>query len=315
MARNRVKIPIFAGMEKIPVIKFFKHKYGDELLVDLNDIGYMRHGIEKQPVHRCGFYCLILVTDGCEEIGIDDRTATAERGVFLAGTPGDVWRWKHDTQLQGYVLVFEEEFLLSFFNDRLFLQKFSYLAHDRRTPFYRLDDELFGRLCSVMRQLQTEIHGDQTDLRTTSLPRIDHHILRALLYEALVLLNRAGSLADFPEKESAANRFVEPFMAMVEQQCIAQRNIHYYADRLCITPDYLNRMVKRTLGVTVKEYMNRKIVQEIRNLLDYTTLSVTENAEQLHFDSASYLVRFFMKQTGISPLQYRGEKKSMKMNR
>lgn len=25
-------------MKNIPVIKFFKHKYGDELLIDLNDI-------------------------------------------------------------------------------------------------------------------------------------------------------------------------------------------------------------------------------------------------------------------------------------
>ena len=292
-------------MEKIPVIKFFRHKYGDELLVDLNDIGYMRHGIEMQPVHQCGFYCLILVTEGCEELAIGDRTVTAERGVFLAGTPGDVWHWRRDTQLQGYALVFEEEFLLSFFNDRLFLQRFPYLARNRRTPFYRLDDELFGRVCSVMRQLQREIHGDQTDLRRSSLPRIDHHILRALLYEALVLLKRAGTLDDFPEKESAANRFVEPFMTMAEQQFTVQRSIRYYADRLCITPDYLNRNVKRALGVTVKEYLNRKTVQEIRSLLEYTSLSVAEIAERLHFDSASYLVRFFRKQTGMSPLQYR----------
>lgn len=80
-------------MEKIPVIKFFKYKYGGELLIDLNDIHYIKRGIEKQPVHRCNFYCLILVTDGQEEIGINNDTINAERGTFVAGIPGDVWRW------------------------------------------------------------------------------------------------------------------------------------------------------------------------------------------------------------------------------
>lgn len=98
---------------------------------------------------------------------------------------------------------------------------------------------------------------------------------------------------------------MEPFISLVEKHFTDERSIGYYADRLCITPNYLNKIVKQALGMSAKGYVNRRTVQEIRNLLDYTSLSVAEIAVQLHFLSASYLVRYFKAQTGMTPLEYR----------
>lgn len=296
-------------MEKIPVIKFFKRKYGSELLVDMNDIHYIKPGITKHPVHRYPFYSLVLVTDGEEEIGINDNRTMAKQGTFIAGIPGDVWCWNSDTCLQGYVLIFEEEFLLSFFNDRLFLQKFPYLQTDRLSPFYWVEDDLFNRICQVMEQIKMEIHGSETNLRKTSLPEIDQHILRAMLYETLTLFKRAETLT-LPDsiQDLGQKRYLEPFIRLVEKHFVENRNIQFYADRLCITPNYLNKIVKQELGLSAKGYLNNKIVQEIKNLLDYTTLSVAEIADNLHFLSASYLVRYFKAQTGSTPVQYRNRR-------
>lgn len=292
-------------MEKIPVLKFFKRKYGGELLIDLIDIHYMKAGIMKQPIHRYTFYSVVLITDGQEEIGLNDNSVIAKKGTLITGTPGDVWHWNPDTQLQGYALVFEEEFLLSFFKDRLFLQKFSYLQRNRRSSFYYLGDSLFERVCLVMKQIQDEIHGDETNLRRTSLPEIDQHVLRAMLYETLVLLRRADDRVVSTENETSLSRYVEPFTKMVEQYFAEQRGIQFYADRLCITPNYLNKIAKQALGTNVKGYINDRTLQEIKSLLEYTSLSVAEIAERMHFQSSSYLVRYFKKQTGITPLQYR----------
>lgn len=57
--------------------------------------------------------------------------------------------------------------------------------------------------------------------------------------------------------------------------------------------------------MSAKEYINRRTVQEIKSLLDYTTLSVAEIAAQLHFLSSSYIVRYFKAQTGMTPVEYR----------
>lgn len=126
-----------------------------------------------------------------------------------------------------------------------------------------------------------------------------------MLYETLVLIRRVDDIAVSTENETSLNRYVEPFTKLVEKHFVEQRNIQFYADRLCITPNYLNKIVKQALGTNVKSYINNKTLQEIKNLLEYTSLSVAEIAEQMHFQSSSYLVRYFKKQVGITPLQYR----------
>ncbi len=267
---------------------------------------FVKPSIAQQPVNRFNFYCITLIAEGQEEIGLNDKSIMAGRGTLISGIPGDVWRWNRDTQLQGYILIFEEEFLLSFFNDRMFLQKFPYLQRNRYTPLYTLDDKLYERICLVMRQIRDEIHGDEYNFRKTSLQEIDQHVLRAMLYETLVLIKRADAVGIINETESSLNRYVEPFAKLVEKNFTEQRNIQFYADLLCITPNYLNKIVKQTLGKNVKSYISEKTVQEIKNLLDYTSLPVAEIAEKMHFESSSYLVRWFRIQTGITPLQYRG---------
>lgn len=168
-----------------------------------------------------------------------------------------MWRWQRDTELQGYVLAFEEEFLLSFFNDRSFLQKIPYLQRNRRSPFYFIGGSLYDRLCLVMEQIKAEIHGTESDLRRTSLHEIDRHILRAMLYETLTLFKRSEALTISEEDYISAKRYMEPFIRSVEKHFAMRRNVTCYASLLCITPNYLNKIVKQQLGMSAKEYINR----------------------------------------------------------
>ena len=78
-------------MKSIPVVKFYKRKYGEELLIDVTDIQYIKTGIIKNPVHRYNFYSLILVTDGDEEIAINDHKCRVQPGTLVTSIPGEIW--------------------------------------------------------------------------------------------------------------------------------------------------------------------------------------------------------------------------------
>lgn len=285
-------------MKSIPLLKFFKRKYGKELLIDVVDIEYIRATVKKMPVFRYNFYCILLITKGSEEIAIDDFKCRVKAGNVICSTPGEIWKWQRNSQLDGYILIFEEEFLLSFFNDPLFLQKFSYLSPERISPFLSLQGELLERINHLFIQMKTEI-SDYTEK--------DQHVLRAMLYETLILLNRAENIthANEPMNDVMAGRYIDPFVRLVQSEYMSQRDVRYYADKLCITANYLNKIVHRSLGTTTKLYILNKVVQEAKRLLRYTPLSIAEIADTLHFDTASYFVRFFRKYTGITPTQYR----------
>ena len=201
--------------------------------------------------------------------------------------------------MQALNLVFEKEFLLAFFRDSHFLDQFGYLSADRASHFLQLDDTLFNRLFGLYREMQHEINDTEQK---------DRHILRAMLYETLMLLSRAE--VKCPEHIESKNtmptsRYIERFVGLVNDHFTRESGTEFYADRLCITSNYLNKIVKRTLGKSTKTYIQERRMQEACRQLRYTTLSVQEISEWLGYESATYFVHSFHKTMKQTPQEYR----------
>lgn len=99
------------------------------------------------------------------------------------------------------------------------------------------------------------------------------------------------------------------FVALVHEHCTEQREVVFYADRLCISTRYLSTIIRSVAHSTAKEFIDRSVVLEIKMLLESTELSVQEIAYRLHFPDQSYLGRFFKKHTGVLPTEFRNAKK------
>lgn len=118
------------------------------------------------------------------------------------------------------------------------------------------------------------------------------------------LERRLGHLGSNPDKNRSwvlANDFI----ALLTRHYARHHDVAYYAERLNITPNYLNIINRKYFGTTAKEQINIQIGLVVKNLLDTTDLTIKEIAERLHYDDPSYLCRIFKKRTGISPLEYR----------
>lgn len=98
------------------------------------------------------------------------------------------------------------------------------------------------------------------------------------------------------------------FVALVHEHCTEQREVAFYADRLCISTRYLSTIIRSVAHSTAKEFIDRSVVLEIKMLLGSRELSVQEIAYRLHFPDQSYLGRFFKKHTGVSPTEFRNAK-------
>ena len=98
------------------------------------------------------------------------------------------------------------------------------------------------------------------------------------------------------------------FVALVHEHCTEQREVAFYADRLCISTRYLSTIIRSVAHSTAKEFIDRSVVLEIKMLLGSTELSVQEIAYRLHLPDQSYLGRFFKKHTGVSPTEFRNAK-------
>ena len=103
----------------------------------------------------------------------------------------------------------------------------------------------------------------------------------------------------------AADPTTEQLRALIEEHFRRQRLLAFYADRLAITPDRLNDHVKRATGVTAGHLIRQRVLTEAKRQLVFTSLAIHEIAYDLAFSDPSHFARFFRKQTGTTPQDFR----------
>lgn len=95
------------------------------------------------------------------------------------------------------------------------------------------------------------------------------------------------------------------FMTLVLRHCESVREVRHYADLLCVTPQYLNAVIKTVRGETASSVIKRATILTIEAELKSSTRSIQEIAGNLNFPNASFFSKFFKRETGMSPKQYR----------
>lgn len=277
---------------------FYKTKYGSELLVDVVELKYVKRFLTKGTVHTLTYYDITFVTEGEGNFSVDNQMHKAVPCDVLFSKPGEIRNWDTGHIVNGYALIFEDEFLSSFFKDPLFVQHLSFFNVGRKSAGLHLSNELYVRMLQLLSDIKTEIDSYKQN---------DVHVLRALLYEALMLLDRAYQkmLSDGSTHKEASSIHISKFMERVGADLREHHSVRYYADKLCITPNYLNEIVSSALGISAKQYIQNKVMEEAKRLLVYTDFPISEIAFELHFSTVSYFVRCFRQSTGETPLAYR----------
>ena len=109
------------------------------------------------------------------------------------------------------------------------------------------------------------------------------------------------------EKISAQySQLMEGFIALLERgDYRKEREVAYYADKLCVTAKYLSEVSKRVSGFPANYWIIRYTSLDLSRLLRDKTLSLTEIADMFGFSSTSYLSRYVQKYLGTTPGTFR----------
>lgn len=102
-----------------------------------------------------------------------------------------------------------------------------------------------------------------------------------------------------------ASRITDQFMALVRQYFRSEHFINFYADKLEMTPKHLSRTIKAQTGYSAGEWIERFLLVEAKVMLRSSALNVQQISTQLNFPSQSTFGKFFKKNTGVSPKEYR----------
>lgn len=110
------------------------------------------------------------------------------------------------------------------------------------------------------------------------------------------------------------------FIRLLSIHIAQERTVAFYASALCVTPQYLEKIVKKISEKTVHSWINETLIQEIEKRLLETDMTIQQIAEELSFSEQASLTRIFKKHKKISPLKFRirylrmQQKEQLKLN-
>lgn len=127
------------------------------------------------------------------------------------------------------------------------------------------------------------------------------NLLMALLYYIEYIQRKKQTTFQIPSRQE---ELFQRFIALVNKNCKSERNVGFYADKLCLTPRYLNTVIKQVSQQTVMDWINQAIILEAKVLLKHSNLLVYQISDELQFATPSFFCKFFKKMTGMTPQEY-----------
>ena len=166
----------------------------------------------------------------------------------------------------------------------------------------KMIDEPFNRMLAADYDL-LRVAAEQPNLVARN------KMITALLVHLLLTLYNASDRPENTTQKDNSKRsrqLLNHFFELVGENILSgQRNIPFYAERLCVSERYLFKVCKKETGKTPKDLINEFLVGQIKNALLTTEMTHQQIADQFDFPDQSAFGQFFKRQEGMSPSEFR----------
>ena len=107
------------------------------------------------------------------------------------------------------------------------------------------------------------------------------------------------------ENGRVSNHIVDQIQAYISEHYAEKLTLTGIANQFYISPYYLSRLFKKSINLSLIEYINGVRIKAAQNLIEKSNDSISEVAEKTGFMTTAHFRRVFKDATGLSPQQYR----------
>ncbi len=239
-----------------------------------------------KPHKHSEYYEFIFILEGEGFHTINTNTYTIYSPEFYILAPNQLHFWQFTSIPKGFVLLLKDtEF--NKLTESTSIEMIHQLVQLERV---NLSDN------KIIFTLLEDILNEWNEDSTTSKDIIHEYIsiiLKKLLRNSTIDTN------------SIQSSLYEKYISLVRSNITNMRKVNEYADVLCTTPQNLNSVCRKNASMSASEIISNQLILEIKRYLLHTDNSINEIADILNFEDSSNFVKYFKRNEGITPKQFR----------
>lgn len=250
------------------------------------------------PALRRVFNLVYLLKSGEHDVQLGAEERWLKPNDLVIVPENTVYASRYIHQCKGYCIHFATEFIQPLLHGPL-AAEFPYFDMEAE-HIINVTEEESALLSSSFRDIISEYE------------RFSHekdHVLRNLIHILLLRVREIHKPHANKLKETAtrAMDITNRFKHLVEKNFIEHRQVGWYAGKLSITPNHLSDMVKEVTGRTPRQIIADVLLLEAKVLLRSTDNTISQVAQQLHFDDQAHFAHFIKQRSGLSPTELRSK--------
>lgn len=250
----------------------------------------------KSP-HKFDFFLIMLHTKGEIKMKIDmiEHYANTQSNVIKVAPGQIVSLEEYSDDFDATVIIMSKRFLeslLVYINGSIPLR-----IGTNMDCIVKVSSQERAMLEMLIRAIRHILSNKENPYRL----QVVQHVIMAIFYSSEQIRNIDSN----ETPRSNADVLSKEFLGLVKDNFRRERQLQFYADKLCITPRYLSRVVKETTNSSAAEWIERYVVLEARALLKSTNMTIQQISDELNFPSQTFFGKYFKRRVGVSPKEYR----------
>jgi AraC family transcriptional activator of pobA len=245
--------------------------------------------------HRHEFHAFIYVTagSGSHIIDFEEYPLLVNRCFYIGY--GQVHAWKLLKHVKGFVLLFTDDFYNAVYTGNKLIKSDSLLTG--LNTYTDVPKEKFNDWNILFQQIEHEYISKHSDWK----------LIVCLLLKTIALRFKRESAGKkvISDKLKRKSDMILQYKDFINEFYIELKTPMDYANKLNITPNYLNAVCKEVTGKSAGQLIKERIVLEAKRLINHTQLTISEIAHKLGFDDKSHFGKYFKNFAGQSPDSFR----------
>jgi AraC family transcriptional activator of pobA len=270
-------------------------------VVNLDDINAVV--AEEMITIVYNFYTIYLKKNFDGKIKYGQQYYDFDDGIMTFFAPKQMFSIEESstTKVEGWMLVFHPDFIQSYSLAKR-IKDYGFFSYANNEALH-LSDKEETIITGLMQNLKQEIEA-----------MIDNYTQDVVVSHIDLLLNYCNRFYNrqFITRKKASNDLFLKFDDLLntyyqndDLSVAGLPTVQYFAEKLFVSPHYLNDMLKNLTGQTTQQHIQNQLLEKAKELLSTTKLSVSEIAYRLGFEYPQSFSKVFKNKTNQTPLVFR----------